>query len=357
VSPIIGTVIAYFGSKVVYGLSLDYADAMRAGSYTLKYKLGTGGMGEVWRAEHQLLARPAAVKLIRRDAFEQDSDAVEEAVERFRREAQVTSLLRSPHTVQLYDYGVTDDGSFYYVMELLDGLDLDSLVKDYGPVPPARVIHFLMGAAASLAEAHSNELIHRDVKPANIYVCQYGLDSDFVKVLDFGLAKAKPGGPAGAQFQTLEEGIKGTPAFMSPEQIMGTSAVGPSSDIYALGCVAYWLLTGRLPFDDKSALAVMAQHVSMPPPPPSEAAPVPIPPTLEALVSECMAKDPKARPPSMVALHERLRLLAIEHPWDQKRALEWWRVYAPEVLSRKTPDPVSGVTRTVAAKFTSGAGE
>jgi len=205
VSPIIGTVIAYFGSRVVYGLSLDYAAAMRAGSYTLESKLGTGGMGEVWRAEHQLLARPAAVKLIRRDALDDRSGAAEEAIERFRREAQATALLRSPHTVQLYDYGVTDDGSFYYVMELLDGLDLESLVKNYGPVPPARAIHFLMGAAASLAEAHANGLIHRDVKPANIYVCQYGLVSDFIKVLDFGLVKTQPGGAAGANFQTLEE--------------------------------------------------------------------------------------------------------------------------------------------------------
>jgi serine/threonine-protein kinase len=354
VSPIIGTVIAYFGSKVVYDLSLDYAAAMRAGSYTLKSKLGTGGMGEVWLAEHQHLARPAAVKLIRRDALDQDSGVAEEAIERFRREAHETSLLCSPHTVQLYDYGVTDDGAFYYVMELLKGLDLDSLVKEYGPVPPARAIHFLMGAAASLAEAHANGLVHRDVKPANIYVCQYGLDSDFVKVLDFGLAKARPGGPAGAQFQTLEEGIKGTPAFMSPEQIMGTAPVGPASDMYALGCVAYWLLTGRLPFDDKSALAVMAQHVSLPPPPPSQAAPGPLPQALEKLVSDCMAKDPKNRPESMQVLLERLTLLALEDPWDQKRAVEWWRVHAPEVFSRTAPEPTSGVSGTQPASHISG---
>jgi serine/threonine-protein kinase len=341
VSPIIGTVIAYFGSKVVYGLSLDYAAATRAGSYTLTSKLGVGGMGEVWRAEHQLLARPAAVKLIRRDAFEQHPGAAEEAVERFRREAQATALLRSPHTVQLYDYGVTDDGSFYYVMELLDGLDLESLVKKYGPVPPARAIHFLMGSAASLAEAHANGLIHRDVKPANVYVCQYGLVSDFIKVLDFGLVKTQPGGASGAEFQTLEEAVKGTPAFMSPEQIMGNAPVGPASDVYALGCVAYWLLTGRLPFDDKSVLAVMAQHVTLPPPPPSDASPSPVPAALEAIVKDCMAKDPKARPESMQVLHERLRLVAVEHPWNQEQAVEWWRAHAPEVLVRRNSEPVS----------------
>jgi serine/threonine-protein kinase len=300
------------------------------------------------------LARPAAVKLIRRDAFEQGSGAAEEAVERFRREAQVTALLRSPHTVQLYDYGVTDDGSFYYVMELLEGLDLDTLVKEYGPVPPERAIHFLMGAAASLAEAHANGLVHRDVKPANVYVCQYGLVSDFVKVLDFGLAKAQRGGPAGEQFQTLEEGIKGTPAFMSPEQIVGSAPVGPPTDIYALGCVAYWLLAGRLPFEDKSALAVMAQHVTLPPPPPSRSSPTPLPPALEKLVFDCMAKEPKARPESMQVLHERLRLLALEHPWDQERAGEWWRLHAPDVFSRKTPDPVSGKSGAQPAGLTSG---
>jgi serine/threonine-protein kinase len=341
VSPIIATVIAYFGSKVVYGLSLDYADAMRAGSYTLESKLGTGGMGEVWRAEHQLLARPAAVKLIRRDAFDERPGAAEEAVERFRREAQATALLRSPHTVQLYDYGVTDDGSFYYVMELLDGLDLESLVKGYGPVPPARAIHFLMGAAASLAEAHANGLIHRDVKPANIYVCQYGLVSDFIKVLDFGLVKSQPGAAAGANFQTLEDAVKGTPAFMPPEQILGTAPVGPAADIYSLGCVAYWLLTGRLPFEDKSVLAVMAQHVSLPPPSPSEAAPAVVPSALEALVKDCMAKEPKNRPASMQVLHERLSRLAQEEPWDQPRAIEWWRTHAPEVLPRLSAEPAS----------------
>jgi serine/threonine-protein kinase len=349
VSPIIGTVIAYFGSKVVYGLSLDYADAMRAGSYTLESKLGTGGMGEVWRAQHQLLARPAAVKLIRRDALDERPDAAEEAVERFRREAQATALLRSPHTVQLYDYGVTDDGAFYYVMELLDGLDLESLVSRYGAVPPGRAIHFLMGAAASLAEAHANGLIHRDVKPANIYVCQYGLVSDFIKVLDFGLVKTERG-VAGGDFQTLEEAVKGTPAFMSPEQIMGSAPVGPASDIYALGCVAYWLLAGRLPFEDKSVLAVMAQHVSMPPPSPSDTAAVAVPAALEALVKDCMAKDPKARPESMQVLHERLRGLALEHPWDQARAVEWWRAHEPEVLTRRSSEPASTIAPTLAAR-------
>jgi len=207
----------------------------------------------------------------------------------------------------------------------------------------------LMGAAASLAEAHANGLIHRDVKPANVYVCQYGLVSDFIKVLDFGLVKSQPGGAAGANFQTLEEAVKGTPAFMSPEQIMGSAPVGPASDIYSLGCVAYWLLAGKLPFEDKSVLAVMAQHVSLPPPSPSDAAPAVVPIAFEALVKDCMAKDPKARPQSMQVLHERLRVLAQEHPWDQARAVEWWRVHEPEVLARRSSEPAAPGAPTLPA--------
>jgi serine/threonine-protein kinase len=333
VSPIIGTVIAYFGSKVVYGLSLDYADAMRAGSYTLKYKLGTGGMGEVWRAEHQLLARPAAVKLIRRDAFEQDSDAVEEAVERFRREAQVTSLLRSPHTVQLYDYGVTDDGSFYYVMELLDGLDLDSLVKDYGPVPPARVIHFLMGAAASLAEAHSNELIHRDVKPANIYVCQYGLDSDFVKVLDFGLAK--PFGGAETGNLTVEGVTVGTPEYMAPEVAGASRRIDARADLYALGCVAYFLITGTLVFADSSSIAIALKHMKTPPEPPSRRSGRSIPADLERIILKCLEKDPGARPASARDL-ERMLAACNVPPWTDEDASAWWTRHLPEASPLRT---------------------
>ncbi|HEX9618692.1 MAG TPA: serine/threonine-protein kinase, partial [Polyangiaceae bacterium] len=174
VSPIVATAIAYYGARVVYGLNVDYARATRMGSYVLKSRLGAGGMGEVWRAEHQLLARPAAVKVIRRESLHELGIGEETLRGRFEREAQATALLRSPHTVELYDFGVAEDGSFFYVMELLEGLDLEKLVQKYGPMPPERVVHVMLQICASLAEAHENDLIHRDIKPANIYLCQYG---------------------------------------------------------------------------------------------------------------------------------------------------------------------------------------
>jgi serine/threonine-protein kinase len=282
------------------------------------------------------------VKLIRRDRLIDDRPgAAEAAIERFRREAQATALLRSPHTVEVYDYGVTADGSFYYVMELLEGLDLASFVEKYGPVPPARAIHILMQAAASLAEAHANDLIHRDVKPANIYLCQYGLVSDFVKVLDFGLVKTQHQGERGDELDSRADTLKGTPAFMSPEQITSWAPLGPASDVYSLGCVAYWLLTGRVPFDEKTVLATLARHVTSPPPSPSEAAPVPVPAALDAIVVDCLAKEPAARPQSMQSVYERLRLVALEHPWDQELAVAWWREHAPEIEVRHITDPVA----------------
>jgi serine/threonine-protein kinase len=344
VSPIIGTVIAYFGSQVVYGLNLDYAAAKRAGSYTLVSKLETGGMGEVWRAEHRFLARPAAVKLIRRDRLEDSAGSAQAAVERFRREAQAIALLRSPNTVEIYDYGVSDDGSFYYVMELLDGLDLEVLVRNYGPVPPARAVHFLIQAAGSLAEAHANDLIHRDIKPANLYLCQYGLASDFIKVLDFGLVKAQHE-PIGGELESRADTLKGTPAFMSPEQI-GNQPLGPASDVYSLGCVGYWLLTGRMPFEEKTVLAVMAQHLSSPPPSPSQAAPVPIPAELDAIILQCLAKQPAGRPASMLVLQELLQHIAVEHRWTQEHASEWWREHGTEIVTRHASDRAGTTVRT-----------
>jgi serine/threonine-protein kinase len=336
VGPVIATAIAVLGSKIVHGLSLDYAAAKRAGSYVLKSRLGVGGMGEVWRAEHQLLARPAAVKLISRDWLGAHPAEAREATARFEREAKATALLRSPHTVELYDYGLTDDGSFFYVMELLDGLDLEFLVKRHGPLPPDRVVHILLQAAASLAEAHENDLIHRDVKPANVYVCQYGLVSDFVKVLDFGLVKAQHASLGGQSDVSRDNLVQGTPAFMSPEQITKERPLGPTSDVYSLGCVAYYLLTGQLPFEGRTVLEMMAHHLTTPAKRASAGAPGAIPPALDELVLACLAKKPEERPRDMLVLSERLEWIADELPWSQARAFAWWREHVPEVAARRT---------------------
>ncbi len=229
-------------------------------------------MGEVWRARHRLLARPAAIKLIRPAMLAGGTDADARAtVRRFEHEAQATAALTSPHTIRLFDFGVTDEGSFYYVMELLDGRDMASLVAEFGPLPPARVIYLLQQVCHSLAEAHSRGLVHRDVKPANIFVCRMGLEHDFVKVLDFGLVQVTGPNPAHDLTQSLAalEGVVGTPAFMAPEMIVGHRQVDHRADIYALGCVAYFLLTGQQVFQGGTQMQALIDHVSTAPPPPS----------------------------------------------------------------------------------------
>ncbi len=240
-------------------------EAIRArdlGSYRLVEPLGSGGMGEVWRAEHVMLARPAAIKLIRTSGSAAPSREVQK---RFEREARATARLSSPHTVQVFDYGTTDEGTFYYVMELLDGFDLDTLVKNFGPVPPERAIYLLRQACDSLAEAHARGLIHRDIKPANIYVCRYGIEVDFIKLLDFGLVKSAGAMDAADGTLTAVGTIAGTPGYMSPEMALGKN-VGPEADIYSLGCVGYWLLTGRPVFERDTPVELLIDHARTAPP-------------------------------------------------------------------------------------------
>ena len=223
-------------------LEIDAAlldDGLPLGHYRLMEKIGEGGMGEVWRARHQLLARPCAIKLIRTELLDQSRR--EAATERFRLEARSIARLSSPNTVRLYDFGVSETGSFYFVMELLSGMDLSSLVQRFGPLPPERAVHVLRQACRSLGEAHAAGLLHRDIKPHNLYLCRLGLDFDVVKVLDFGLVKSLS---EGAAELTAEGALTGTPAYMPPERVIG-AAVDERSDIYSLGCVAYWMLTGQ----------------------------------------------------------------------------------------------------------------
>ena len=312
--------MAYVGARVVYQLGTEVKRARELGSYRLEEKLGQGGMGEVWRAQHRLLARPAAIKLIR------PGGASEEALRRFEREAQAIARLRSPHTVELFDFGRATDGVFYYAMELLDGLDADVLVRRHGPVPPERAVHLLRQVCHSLSEAHACGLVHRDIKPANLFVCRYGEEVDFVKVLDFGIVRAVRDERDTRVARTGEHRVHGTPAFMAPEQALGTALDG-RADIYAAGCVAYWLLTGRYVFTAATAMELLLQHASAAPVPPSSWSAGPIPPALDELVLSCLAKDPVHRPQSARELASRLARVACEAEWTEDRARAWWAGY------------------------------
>jgi serine/threonine-protein kinase len=322
--------LSYAGQRVVYALGKEATRAQELGSYRLVERLGQGGMGEVWRAKHRLLARPAAIKLLQPTLGEGAS--AETALRRFEREAQVTSQLRSPHTVELWDFGVAGDGRFYYVMELLDGLDLDTLVKRHGPLPAERVIHLLRQVCHSLAEAEARGLVHRDIKPANILVCRYGGDPDFVKVLDFGIVKVTHAAPGADAAVTQENVLRGTPAFIAPEQILSRDAIDSRADIYSVGYVGYWLLTGDLVFTADTTIGVMMHHAHTAPTPPSSRTELPVPPELDELILSCLAKDPARRPQSARELSRRLGQIAVARPWTEELADDWWARHEPEGL-------------------------
>lgn len=316
--------MAYGGARVVYNLGTDVARAQELGSYRLIERLGRGGMGEVWRASHQLLARPAAIKFIRPEAVAgADAGEAKMMLKRFEREARSTASLTSAHTVDLYDFGVTEDGSFYYVMELLDGLDCDDLVRRFGAIPPARLVHLLTQMCDSLDEAHTKGLIHRDVKPANLYVCRSGNRFDFVKVLDFGLVAHRGTPEAQDTRLTLPNQAVGTPQFMPPEVALGKPTDG-RTDLYALGCVAYWLATGRPVFTGESLYEVVSKHLHEHPDPPSRHATHELPPELDALILACLEKDPDRRPSSARELARKLRAVPLADRWGDEQAEAWW---------------------------------
>ena len=323
---VLGITLATISSRVTYGLRRQVAEANELGQYVLEEKIGGGGMGEVWQARHRLLIRPAAIKLIR----PQMSGDAELLLRRFEREARATAALKSPHTVQLYDFGATDDGRLYYVMELLDGVDLDTLVRQYGPLPAERVVHLLRQVCSSLQDAHVNGLVHRDIKPANIVVSRAGTTFDFAKVLDFGLVKLDTDRKGEDDVKLTSEGSAGgTPAFMAPEVVLGVADTDHRVDLYALGCVGYWLLSGKLVFAGKSAVEVMFHHAHTPPSRPSSRSELPIPASLEDLVMDCLEKDPTRRPASAEAVSSRLAAVALESPWTVERAERWWEMHRP----------------------------
>jgi serine/threonine protein kinase len=319
--------------------------ARSLGSYVLEKRLGIGGMGEVWIASHRLLARRAAVKLVRPEALGRDMASRRRALARFEREAQATASLCSPHTIRLFDFGVSDTGTFYYVMELLDGVDAAVMIERFGPMPASRAMHILLQMCDSLGEAHANGLVHRDIKPSNVFVARYGRSCDFVKVLDFGLVKRWQGGDPQL---TAANVLTGTPAFMAPEQVLAEDAADLRTDIYAVGCVAYWLLTGRYVFEGTTAIEIMLAHANNTPIPPSQITELPVPPEFERLVLACLEKDPARRPPSADALAEGLRLAATGHPWTARQSQEWWDLHRPrgETGDADSATPSAGQTRT-----------
>jgi serine/threonine protein kinase len=323
------------------------ARARELGSYRLVARLGSGGMGEVWRAEHQLLARQAAIKLIRAEMIS-DPQAAAEINERFRREAQVLASMKSRHTIAIFDYGVTEAGVFYYVMELLDGLDLESLVVRFGPLPAARVIQLLVQACSSLAEAHDAGLLHRDIKPPNLFACREADEVDICKLLDFGIVQQVDEKPVAAPIRASKPIIEtpkltqlgamlGTPGFMSPEQILGMPLDG-RTDLYALGCVAWWLLTGGEVFAREAEAKLLHKHIYDPVPALVTVVRGWVPAELEALIIACLAKDANDRPATARELGTKLAAIEIpgEHAWTAARARAWWSDY-------RAPLPVPNV--------------
>jgi serine/threonine-protein kinase len=320
--------IAVVISRVVTRLGQQVTRAREMGSYQLGELLGSGGMGEVYKATHRMLARPAAIKLIRREMLGAgEGEAARLAIKRFRREAEAAANLRSPHTVELYDFGVTEDQTFYFVMELLEGMNLEVLVRQKGPVPAGRAIFILRQVCESLEEAHVRGLVHRDIKPANIHVGRLGLRHDFVKVLDFGLVKSVADGGNGHSLATAAGLTPGTPAYMAPEMARGEKVDG-RADLYAVGCVAYHLLTGQLVFEASNGLQMILKHMQDQPVPPSQRTELPVPGALDRLVLACLAKAPHDRPQSAAELASSLDAIDVE-PWSEELAMHWWRINQP----------------------------
>jgi serine/threonine-protein kinase len=331
-------------SHTIYGLRKEVRDIRRLGQYTLEKKLGEGGMGVVYRASHAMLRRPTAVKLLLPDR------AGKEALVRFEREVRRTAMLTHPNTVTVFDYGRTTDGVFYYAMELLEGATLEEIVEIDGPQPEDRVIHLLEQAAGSLAEAHDSGLIHRDVKPGNIMVVDRGGISDLVKVVDFGLVKdvgyKAEGGERSEVAVTMANSITGTPLYIAPEAVSAPDTIDARADLYALGAVGYWLLTGTHVFRGTSILEVCAHHLHTAPDTPSARLGAPVAADLEALVLACLAKNPDDRPASAHLLRERLRACAGAGGWTNARGAEWWATHRTRLRAfgagPRTPSSISG---------------
>jgi serine/threonine-protein kinase len=323
--PLVTALVATYAAQIINSARREAFQARQFGQYRLMERLGGGGMGEVFRAEHVLLKRPCAIKLIK---AAKETDAT--AVARFEIEVKATAKLTHWNTVEIYDYGRTDDGTFYYVMELLPGMSLEDLVEKHGPLPPARVVYLLDQVCGALQEAHLAGLIHRDIKPANIFAAQRGGVYDVAKLLDFGLVKQDADEPDGET--AGRRAVSGTPLYMSPEQASAYDEVDPRADIYALGAVAYHLLTGQPPFTGKNVLAILVAHRKSEVPRPSLVNPA-IPADLEQIILKCLAKKPSDRYPDAASLRLALASCSVATGWGPEQAANWWRSI------EKTPPP------------------
>jgi predicted Ser/Thr protein kinase len=335
----LGTAFAmHFRAKLQHRLDRTMRQMRRLGQYQLEEKIGEGGMGEVYRAQHALLRRPTAVKLLR------PSRTSETDIKRFEREVQLTSMLTHPNTIAVYDYGRTVDGVFYYAMEYLDGLDLNQVVRTSGPLPEARVLHVLRQICRSLDEAHAHGLIHRDIKPANLFLCRRGGIDDFVKVVDFGLVRDVRG-RAGMTL-TQADMVAGTPQYMAPETVRNPDKVDARTDLYAVGAVGYFLLTGVAPHDGAESdwLDVLLHEA---PPSPSQRLGRRVAPDVESLILRCLAKEPSQRPQSARALLDAIDACADANRWSEGDATRWWREHS---TLRKVSDatPTLAVTQELA---------
>jgi tRNA A-37 threonylcarbamoyl transferase component Bud32 len=331
---VIFTIATVIVSRVIYGLQRTVREAMQLGNYTLEEKLGEGGMGIVYRARHAMLRRRTAVKLL------PPEKAGEQAVARFEREVQLTAQLTHPNTVTVFDFGRTPDGIFYYAMELLGGASLEDVVALDGAQPPGRVIHVLQHVAGALSEAHAIGLIHRDIKPANIFLCEQGGEPDVPKVLDFGLVKEMS--EDGRVGLTRADQITGTPLYMSPESIRAPGTMDGRSDLYALGAVGYYLLTGGHVFEGNTLVEVCGHHLHTPPQAPSQRLGKAVPEDLEALLMECLEKDPSRRPESATVLRQRLQRCRSFGEWDVERARRWWNDNSATIRERRAAPSAPG---------------
>jgi len=307
---------------MLQNLRTQLRKAQRLGNYVIERELGKGGMGDVYVARHAWIRRPTAVKVMRPDPARS-----EEVIGRFEREVQLSAALTHPNTITVYDFGRAAEGdTFYYAMEYLDGLDLQRLVERHGPLPPERAVFVLRQACGSLGEAHRRGVLHRDVKPSNLFLTERGGLYDFVKVLDFGLAKDL--GPVDQELTRAGQ-VFGTPLYIAPELARGGDSVEGSADIYSLGCVAFFALTGRTPFEGASPYEVVSMHLNQPPPAVADLATAPVPAALAEAVERCLAKNPGERFSTMEELDAALAAVRFETPWSSERARSWWSAHPP----------------------------
>ncbi|MEE8596050.1 MAG: serine/threonine-protein kinase [Gemmatimonadota bacterium] len=326
-------VVSVAVSRTLYKMRTTAMKAERLGNYIIDRELGVGGMGQVYVAHHALMRRPTAVKVIRGDQVDQHG-----ALQRFEQEVQLSAGLTHPNTITIYDYGRTPDDTFYYAMEYLAGMDLQELVERFGPLQAPRVAFILRQALGSLGEAHSRGIIHRDIKPSNIFLTQRGGLFDFVKVLDFGLAKQIKA--EGAAELTKTGMLFGTPRYIAPETVYGTEKADHRSDLYNLGGVAYWMLTGQPPFATENSVELIVDHVKTVPVPPSELSEVPMPAELDALVMRLLEKKPEDRFRAAGEVEAALDEIQFPNHWSQASARAWWELHAPsEELGCDCPRP------------------